>query len=180
VVAPAMIAIGLLVYQRSTSRRALRSCAVSGLVLVIGAIWFVQRDQPQNRLSTGVIYELKVVSPLRSLRDSRIATQGFFLQYVLYGPDVSNHVQYLGQTRSNGALTPLITCRAWKHEINAGDYDFLLVAPEHYPVAHTPARPKALEWAVTEHGEGLRELAHDGDIAAAFEVQGHLDERSCP
>ncbi len=151
------------------------------LVLCIGAAigtWHVQRDQSTLRYAGGRVFNPMVAS-LAAVHDARIATEGLFLQYPLYGDDLSNRVEYLGRQDGDGGLIPLTTCVAWKRAINAGRYDYLLIGTDHYPIAPLVDAP-ALEWADTEIGTGLTQIARDGRFAATYRVVGPLDAGRCP
>lgn len=152
--------------------------AVVSCLVAAGGIWSVQRHQPQRRFADGFGSDA-VLAPLIEERDARIATQGYFLQYPLYGRDLSNHVQYFGRQDDDGGYREYKRCQDWKRAVNDGDYDFLLVTSEHYPI---PPLPEAREmgWADTEIGHGLREIARNERLAASFEIVGTLDEASCP
>jgi hypothetical protein len=62
-----------------------------------------------------------------ALRDRRIALSGQDLQYPLYGSDLSNHVQYVGQVTPHGGFERATSCAQWQRLLRAGDYDFLVV-----------------------------------------------------
>lgn len=178
--AGAVVAVAV-VRRRPWSRRAMTTVALGCVAAAAGSAWFVQRDYLENRYTEGV-GSLPAVEALKARRDARIATDGFVFQYPLYGPDLSNHVQYLGELRSRGEYNTYVTsCRAWKQAINRGRYDYLLVASPDYQVGEfggPPVAPIKLDWARSE--PRLREIARDGIEAAAFEVTGRLDVNACP
>ncbi len=86
--------------------------------------------------------------------DSRIGVVGrasAFGQYVFYGDDLSNHVQYLGQGLRRGTFRQIASCKDLRRAINRGDYEYVVVtprirqedriAPELYWVGHgTPVK----------------------------------------
>ena len=79
--------------------------------------------------------------------DSRIAVVGGrpgFKQYVFYGNDLSNHVQYVARHGPHGAYLPIASeaaqkgqdpravqqCEEWRRALNDGDYRYLIVGPD--------------------------------------------------
>ena len=63
-----------------------------------------------------------------------------FKQYVFYGNDLSNHVQYVAHEGPHGAFTPIATdpadrtdvaaCEEWLTALNEGDYDYVVIGPD--------------------------------------------------
>src|SRR5262249_3067582 len=68
----------------------------------------------------------------RRQHDKRIAIAGsseiIFGQFGFYGADASNYVQYIGVPGPHGAYRLATSCPAFKREINAGDYDYLIIS----------------------------------------------------
>ena len=88
-------------------------------------------------------------------RDSRIAVVGGrpgFKQYVFYGDDLSNHVQYVARHGPHGAYLPIASeaaqkgedtdavqqCEEWKRALNDGDYDYVVIGPDQRTQALSP------------------------------------------
>jgi len=68
----------------------------------------------------------------RGVRDSRIGLVGTtagFAGYGFYGPDISNHVLYLGEKGSHGAYNAIPTCEAFRAAVNEAELDYLVTAP---------------------------------------------------
>jgi len=64
--------------------------------------------------------------------DTRIGIAGTtagFLQYGLYGTDLSNRVVYLGEKGPHGAYNAIPTCKAFRAAVNAADLEYLVTAP---------------------------------------------------
>ena len=53
-----------------------------------------------------------------------------FKQYVFYGSDLSNHVQYVAHEGPHGSFTPIESCEEWIANINGGDYDYVVIGPD--------------------------------------------------
>jgi hypothetical protein len=66
---------------------------------------------------------------VQQLHDMRIGIAGFFLQYGMYGSDLSNDVEYVGELRPDGSFTDITTCAAWRTAVNEGRYDYIVVMP---------------------------------------------------
>jgi hypothetical protein len=181
IVVGALAVLAIVITRFGVSSRVAFTVLVLTCTCLASGWWSVQRGYIERRshASFGGFRTLPVVDALRRQRGVRIATQGLFLQYPMYGDDLSNYVQFLGRQKRNGSLVPLTTCRSWKHAINSDRYDYVLVAADHYPVAPL-RRPNALAWAATEVGRGLRPLAREDEVAASFQVVRPLDERTCP
>jgi len=68
----------------------------------------------------------------RGVHDSRIAISGppaAFGQYVFYGTDLSNRVEYVGDTGSRGSYRPIADCVSWRTALNRRRSRFLVVTP---------------------------------------------------
>jgi len=61
---------------------------------------------------------------------ARIAIAGFERQLNLYGRDLSNHVQYVGERGPNGGFHESPSCTAWRRALRAGRYDYVVVSPQ--------------------------------------------------
>ena len=78
----------------------------------------------------------------RAISDARIATTST-RQYPLYGTDLSNHVQYIGDEQPHGGFTAPTTCRAWRRLLNAGDYDYVVATRDRIEPGKPPYPPTA-------------------------------------
>jgi hypothetical protein len=78
----------------------------------------------------------------RDVSDARIATTST-RQYPLYGTDLSNHVQYLGQDRPHGGFEAPTTCRQYLQLLNEGDYDYAIVTKDRLEPGKPPYPPLA-------------------------------------
>ena len=170
----------LLVTTRACRARSLVVMTILGVAVVVGA-WWLQRDYLERRYSGGGISNPLVVEAIRGERDRRIAIQGLFLQYALDGPDLSNTVDYVADRGPHGTSRDFTSCRAFKHAVNRGGYDYLVVARASYPSYAPPDdRARSLVWAASSEGDGLREVARDDGQAVTYAITGRLDPASCP
>ena len=106
-------------------------------------------------------------------RDARIATITI-RQYPLYGGDLSNHVQYVGERGSDDSFTPITSCDAWRRAINAGDYDYVVTASN----IPSPDAKRPPEAAWTGDDPAAKQIVHDGPISV-FRLDGELDPADC-
>jgi hypothetical protein len=110
----------------------------------------------------------------RDVSDARIATTST-RQYPLFGTDLSNHVQFVGEERAHGGFEAPSTCRAWRRELNAGHYDYAVIARDRIEPGKPPYPPQA-RW--TESPEAKPILRKPPTVV--FELGGDLDPSSCP
>ena len=116
--------------------------------------------------------------------DKRIGIAGsgeiFFGQYGFYGENLDNTVQYIGVPGPDGTYRLPMTCRGFIREINAGDYDYLIIsqhttdAPGDYyrPIYAWIKNDPAVELVVAEE-----EIEPQSDFV--FRVDGKLDPAGC-
>jgi hypothetical protein len=150
--------------------------AVSAVGIAVG--WKAQQVYLDGRYETPGARHAKTWQWARDLKDARIAISGLFLQYPLYGSDLSNRVQYLGHRGPHGNFSPARDCGEWRRLINAGRYGYVATAPLMYPWYAKPARETAeAHW--TRSDPAAREIQRDGKVSV-FRIDGHLDPERCP
>jgi hypothetical protein len=108
------------------------------------------------------------------INDSRIATTST-RQYPLFGTDLSNHVQFIGQERSHGGFEAPSTCRAWREELNKGNYDYVVTTRDRLEPGQPPY-PDQARW--TESAEAKPVLRKPPTVV--FQLNGQLDPSACP
>jgi hypothetical protein len=118
--------------------------------------------------------------------DSRIAVVGGrpgFKQYVFYGDDLSNHVQYVAHKGDHGAFTPIATdpenpadvaaCEEWLTALNEGDYDYVVIGPDQRRLSSSP-----VEAIWTRAATRATPLATAEDTTV-WALDGELDPAAC-
>jgi hypothetical protein len=68
----------------------------------------------------------------RGIEGSRIGLAGTtagFAGYGFYGPDLSNHVIYLGEEKPHGGFDAIPTCEGFREAVNDADLDYLVTSP---------------------------------------------------
>jgi hypothetical protein len=123
--------------------------------------------------------------------DARIAVVGGrpgFKQYVFYGDDLSNHVQYVARHEPHGAYIPIASedvqkqplnpaataqCQEWIRDLNEGDYDYAIIGPDQRTQSTSPV--EAL-WSAVAGGQ----LLEQRENVFVMRLNGDLDPAACP
>jgi hypothetical protein len=186
--------------QRGASPVALVAGAALALAIVVGIGWRQSEDYLDDRYRAptapsdfpeGIRAALAWFNE-EDPHDSRIAVVGGrpgFKQYVFYGDDLSNYVQYVARHGPHGAYLPIASeaaqkreadgsevipqCEAWRRALNEGGYDYVVIGPDQRTQALSPIEA---EWtgadpAATE----LEEI----DMTFVFRLTGDLDPSQC-
>jgi hypothetical protein len=106
-----------------------------------------------------------------------------FKQYVFYGRDLSNHVQYVAHQGPHGAYTPIAAdprktsdieaCEEWLTALNQGDYDYAVVGPDQRTQGISPVEATWLRG-----DPAATELLED-ELIFVFALDGELDPGRC-
>jgi len=178
-----------LVYARQ--RGAPRGAVASGfavLALAIAAIGYpVQRDYLEDRFANAdpatAIPGMSLDSAYRwarGIEDARIGLAGTaagFLQYGLYGTDLSNQVRYLGQRGPHGAYNAIPTCAEFRAAVDAAELDYLVTAPFlNFIEPERPIRSPEAGWLRGE--PAVTPIDREGP-ATVWRIDGHLDPAAC-
>ena len=111
----------------------------------------------------------------RSVEDARIATTST-RQYPLFGTDLSNTVEFIGEGRPHGGFVAPATCRAWRRLLDRGRLRLRDHQPRpdrtrrSRPTPKRPAGPKA-----PAPSEILRKPP-----TVIFKLTGSLNPSACP
>jgi len=110
-------------------------------------------------------------------RDANVAVVGGrpgFKQYVFYGRDLSNHVQYVAHRGPHGSFTPITSCEEWIENLNGTGYDYVVIGPDQRTQGKPPVEVgwTALDPAVT--------LLVEDDLVSVFRIDDELDPALCP
>jgi len=109
----------------------------------------------------------------RDLSDTRIATTST-RQYPLYGADLSNRVQYVGEERPHGGFEAPTTCQAWRRLLNAGRYDYVIATRDRLEPGK-PTYPPQARWT---EGPWAR-IVLKKPPTVVFRIRGPLPSSSC-
>jgi len=116
----------------------------------------------------------------RGLQHARIGIVGTtagFLQYGLYGTDLSNHVVYLGEKGPHGAYNAIRTCEQFRAAVNAADLEYLVAAP--FLNFLSPSSPIASPEAHWLRGDpAAKSLLRSGPVTV-WRIHGKLNPEAC-
>jgi hypothetical protein len=128
--------------------------------------------------------------------DSRIAVVGGrpgFKQYIFYGDDLSNHVQYVAKHGPHGAYLPIASqaaqesqrpgasvqgskfipqCQEWIAALNAGDYRYAVIGPDQRIQALPPIEAS---WTAAAGGTRIETT----DDVSVFRLSPPLNANAC-
>lgn len=147
VVAACLVAAAAAARSISMSRIGAASAVVGAVVVAVALGWPLQHHYADRRYRRAdVTLPIGAVFPwAQGVRGARIGLTGDVFQYPLYGPDLSNHVQYVGVTGPRGAFEDATTCSAWYRVVRRGGYDYLVLARSFFdPVGSLAVRQQ--EW----------------------------------
>jgi hypothetical protein len=148
-----------------------------GVILVAVIGYPVQRHYLQNRYedptftTPGLNAAFKWAQGISGARIATTSTR----QYPLYGKDLTNQVDYIGEEQPNGGFTTPTTCRSWRHLLNAGNYDYAIATRDRIEPGKPPYPPSA-RW--TEAPGATVVLRKPPTVV--FRLRGHLPASSCP
>jgi hypothetical protein len=111
-----------------------------------------------------------------ALHDQDIALGGStagFKQYLFYGRDLSNRVQYLGDRGPNGTFRPIDNCAEFRRALNDGHYTYVITAPPHTNL-NTP--PPETTWVEPDPNSHLIETRFGTSV---YQLLGPLDPAGC-
>jgi hypothetical protein len=109
-----------------------------------------------------------------TISNARIATTST-RQYPLYGTDLSNEVQYIGEETPHGGFVPPSTCPQWRRLLNAGNYDYVIATRDRIEPGKPPYPPTA-RWT---EGPGATIVLRKPPTVV-FRLLGPLDPSACP
>ena len=157
----------------------------AALILLLLAIGYpLQRHYLRDRFAPGSdVPGLDMNAAYHWARDKHdtrigiVGTTAGFLQYGLYGTDLSNRIVYLGEEGPHGAFNAIPTCELFRTAVNAADLDYLITAP-FLNFLHT-SQPIFSPEAAWLHGDpGATPIRHSGSITI-WRIQGRLDPSNC-
>ncbi|HEU4944945.1 MAG TPA: hypothetical protein VFT10_07250, partial [Solirubrobacterales bacterium] len=178
----------LLMARRWGAARGLVLAGFAVLAVVVAAIGYpVQRDYLDDRFRNGdpdrAIPGMGLDSAYRwarEVQDARIGLSGTtagFLQYGLYGTDLSSQVRYLGVEGPHGAFNAIPTCGEFRAAVNDARLDYLVTAPFlNFIQPEQPIRSPEAGWL---RGEGAVRPVDRGERVTVWRVRGLLDPSAC-
>jgi hypothetical protein len=110
----------------------------------------------------------------RNVSDAHIATTST-RQYPLFGTDLSNDVQFVGEERPHGGFVAPSSCRAWRRLLDEGDYDYVVASRDRVEPGKPPY-PPAAGWT---EGPGATVVLRK-QPTIVFRLRGPLSPAGCP
>ena len=111
---------------------------------------------------------------VRSARIGVVGPPAAFGQYVFYGQNLSNRVDYVGEPTSHAGYHPIDSCIAWRHAINRGAYEYVVVTPA--SAIGPGSVPQERLWM--DGATGAQEILRAGS-ASIYRIKGQLDPHAC-
>jgi hypothetical protein len=152
--------------------------ALVGVALLAVAVWYpVQRHYLLERYAEPTFAAPGLNAAFKwadALSGTRIATTST-RQYPLYGTDLSNHVQYVGEKRPHGGFEPPATCPQWRRLLNAGRYDYVVTTRDRLEPTKPPYPPTA-RWTAGPWAETV--LAKPP--TKVYKLTAPLEPSACP
>jgi hypothetical protein len=193
-----LVPVGLAVLgQRGWDPWTLGAAAVLALILVVAIGWPNSRDYVKDRYQASTAPRDFPAGMKAALawfnrtdpHDSRIAIVGGrpgFKQYIFYGDDLSNYVQYVARHGPHGAYLPIASeaaqrkqdprapqeCREWITALNDGGYAYAVIGPDQRTQSLPPVEAT---WTALANGVKLEER----DNISVFKIAGPLDPSVC-
>jgi hypothetical protein len=158
------------------------------LAVVLGRAQQVQYADNHYTKSTLFLGEggpQKAYDFARRQQNKRIGIVGsseiIFGQYGFYGGHLNNHVKYIGVPGPHGTYRLATTCQEFRRQINAGDYDYLIMSEFTQDSPATPYRYPIYAWVKDDPAVKLV-LAEPTIVPQpdyVFKVDGKLDPAGC-
>lgn len=176
---------GLLLARSRGAGRGVMVGGFAALAVLVAAIGYpVQRDYLSDRFRlASEIPGMDLDSAYqwaRGTQDVRIGLAGTtagFLQYGLYGTDLSNRVVYLGEKGPHGAYNAIPTCSEFRAAVNAADLDYLVTTP-FLNFLHTDNPVFSPEAGWLRNEPAVTPIARHGKVTI-WKLQGTLGPTSC-
>jgi hypothetical protein len=162
---------------RDRTRGPIAIGALAVLLLTIAIGYPVQRHYLENRYANptfaapGLNAAFKWADDISGTRIATTSTR----QYPLYGTDLSNYVQYVGEHQPHGGFTAPTTCRQWRSLLNVGLYDYVVASRDRIEPGK-PLYPASARWT---EGPGSEVLFRDPPTVV-FRLRRPLDPVRCP
>jgi hypothetical protein len=150
-----VLAVGVCFVSLGTARALPRPAAVALVVAAAVVLALAGRHEQQAYARDRYVATnfsdpvAPIARGLRGVHHARIAVEGLAENYPLYGPDLSNRVDYPAR-REAAHFLPYTSCRAWLVALSAGRYGYVVTARE------SSAESPAAAW--TRRYPGAREL----------------------
>ena len=157
--------------------QALTFVAVAVLTAAIVIGYPVQRHYLRDRYATPTFAAPGLNAAFKwadEISNARIATTST-RQYPLFGRDLSNRVQYIGEHQPHGGFTAPTTCPRWRQLLNEGHYDYVIATRDRLE-PNKPPFPDTAKWT---DGVGAEPILRKPPTVI-FKLTKPLDPSACP
>jgi len=158
--------------------QALTAVAVAAALVAAIAIGYpVQRHYLRDRYANPTFAAPGLNAAFKwanGISNARIATTST-RQYPLFGHDLSNQVQYIGEHQPHGGFTAPTTCSRWRELLNEGRYDYVIATRDRIE-PNKPPYPATATWT---EGVGAEPILRKPPTVI-FKLTHHLDPSACP
>jgi hypothetical protein len=137
------------------------------VILVVSGGWLLQRSYFDNRYVDAGLPHDRLNAMFHDVHNANVALFGTEHFYPFFGVDLSNRVsREPGPSRGSAVER----CRGWRRLIDAGGYDYVVVAHDLFAIAPDD------EWIAAD--PAATEVLHSGD-ATVYRVHGSFDPNTC-
>ncbi len=163
--------------RKCVQSRWVEALGVLAVVLAVAAGYLVQRSYLRDRYANptfatpGLDRAFGWATPISGARIATTSTR----QYPLFGTDLSNRVEFVGEERPQGGFVAPTGCRAWRRLLDEGDYDYVVASRDRVE-AGRPRYPATARWT---EGPGATVLLREPPTVV-FRLDGRLDPSACP
>ena len=154
----------------------LTALSVAVLVAAIAIGYPVQRHYLRDRYASPTFAAPGLNAAFEwanNISNARIATTST-RQYPLFGRDLSNRVQYVGEHQAHGGFVAPKSCPRWRELLNEGHYDYVIATRDRIEPAKPPY-PLAAAWTM---GDGA-EIILIKPPTVVFKLTKPLDPSAC-
>jgi hypothetical protein len=157
-----------------------RGSLVAGALALLAAIaigYPLQRHYLENRYANptfaapGLNAAFKWANAISGARIATTSTR----QYPLYGTDLSNHVQYIGEEQPHGGFIAPSTCQQWRRLLNEGNYDYVVTSRDRIEPGKAPY-PPTTRWTEGPQSTPISKTPP----TVVFKLSGPSDPSACP
>jgi hypothetical protein len=168
--------------------------AAAGLAAIVLAVGLGRAQQthyldaryenafPRRVRNAGLAAALHWAKTVHHARIGIVGGKASNREYVFFGDDLSNRVQYLGVPGKRGAFYPIRDCATWRRVINAGNYSYLVLSDRYVADSNPGSRylvSNGSEAGWTRGDPNVRQI-HDRERIRIFQLTGPLAVRGCP
>ncbi len=163
---------------------ALAAGAGAVLALAIAAVgWERQDDYFEHRYDRAEDFRFELADAFRwakgtsGLRIAVAGTSGAYNQYGLYGDELANYVQYVGEEGPSGDFRRIEKCEDFRAALNDGDYDYLVTTPD-LDLNNPASARTSPERGWVDGDPNVQRLLLEGRTAV-YGLEGDLDPAAC-